>query len=70
MTALGLLGVAPNNDVAFVLQIAALGALVGSAVAAAMRLRNPEADTWLPTALGGLRGAVGAAGWVLWEAIS
>ena len=42
--------IAPSDDVAVVLQAAAFGALIGTAVAARRRARNSEFDTWLVTA--------------------
>ncbi len=42
--------VTPSDDLAAVLQAAAFGALIGTAVAARRRRRNPEFDAWLVTA--------------------
>ena len=41
---------AANDDVAVVLQAAAFGALVGTAVAARRRRHDPDSDAWLVTA--------------------
>ena len=41
---------APNDDVAAVLQAAAVGALIGTAVAARRRGRDTDFDAWLVTA--------------------
>ena len=41
---------APSDDVAVVLQAAALGALIGTALAARGRSRDREFDAWLVTA--------------------
>ena len=40
--------VAPSDEVAFVLQVAGVGALIGAALAARRRTRDREADTWMP----------------------
>jgi hypothetical protein len=42
--------VAPSDEVAVVLQMAGVGALLGTAVAARRKRREPAADTWLFTA--------------------
>ncbi len=42
--------IAPNDDVAVVLQAAGIGALLGTAVAARRRAKDMSADTWLLTA--------------------
>jgi glycopeptide antibiotics resistance protein len=41
--------VTPSGDLAFVLQLAAVGALVGAAIAAYWRQRNPAFDAWMMT---------------------
>ena len=41
---------APSDELAVVLQAAGVGALVGTAVSAWFRRRDPAADTWLTTA--------------------
>ena len=41
---------APSEDVAVLVQAAALGALIGTTVAARRRSRDPEFDAWLITA--------------------
>jgi hypothetical protein len=40
----------PSEDLAVVLQAAGVGALIGTALAARLRARNPEADAFVPTA--------------------
>ena len=62
---------APNDDVAFVLQAAAVGALFGAAVAARRRRRNPEFDAWLITArwallAGAVAAVIGLTKWLGW----
>jgi hypothetical protein len=49
---------APSDDVAFVLQITAIGTLVGTSVAARQRRRDPLADAWTITARWTVAGAV------------
>ena len=44
-------GLAPSDDVALVLQVAGVGVLVGTALAARRRMRDPTADTWFPPAM-------------------
>ncbi len=41
-------GLAPSDEGAVVLQAAGVGALLGSALAARLKFRNPEADVALP----------------------
>ncbi|HEX8086890.1 MAG TPA: hypothetical protein VF529_21575 [Solirubrobacteraceae bacterium] len=41
----------PSGDIAFVLQLAAVGALVGAAIAAHRRQRDPAFDAWMTTTL-------------------
>ena len=41
-----LAGLAPSPQLAFVLQITAIGTAVGSGVAARAKRRNADADTW------------------------
>ncbi len=53
--------VAPSDDVAFVLQGAGLGALVGAAVTARRKTQDPGTDTWLITARWMVGGALLAA---------
>lgn len=56
------LAVAPVPELGFVLQIAGLGAAIGSAVALRARRRDPAADTWrITTAWATLGMIVGAA---------
>jgi hypothetical protein len=51
--------VAPNDDLAFVLQFAAVGSvIVGTIVAARQRRRDPTADAWSTTARWTVAGAV------------
>ncbi len=49
---------APSDDVAAILQAAAVGGLVGSALAARQRIRNPDFDVALPPILWSLLFAV------------
>ena len=48
---------APSDELDFILQAAGIGAVVGTAVAAAVRRRRPEADPWPLTASLTLLGA-------------
>jgi hypothetical protein len=41
--------VAPVPELAFILQVAAAGTAIGSAVALRAKRRNPDADTWAIT---------------------
>ena len=50
----GELAAAPSESVGFVLQMAAVGGLPGTAFAVWRRRYDPEADTWQPTAIGGV----------------
>ena len=45
-----MIAVAPSEDLAFVLQMAGVGALIGAVVAARRRARDPQYDAWLVTA--------------------
>lgn len=55
------LAVAPVPELGFVLQVAGLGAAIGSAVALRARRRDPEVDAWrIATAWGTLGMVVGA----------
>ena len=60
-----LLAVAPVPEVAFVLQTAAVGAAVGSAVGLSARRRDPDADTWRITTAWATLGLVVGAGIVV-----
>ena len=57
-----LLAVAPVPEVAFVLQAAAVGAAIGSAVGLRARRRDPHADTWRITTAWATLGLVAGAG--------
>jgi hypothetical protein len=41
-------GIAPSEELGFVLQWAAVGGLIGTALAARQRMKNPDADVTLP----------------------
>lgn len=41
-------GIAPSEELGFVLQLGTAGGFLGMALAARMKLRNPRADTWWP----------------------
>ena len=57
--------VAPNDDVAVVVQVATMFTLVGTAIAARASRRQPDADPWLLTARWTLLGAVAGAVFVV-----
>jgi hypothetical protein len=65
----GIVAVAPSETVAFILQMAGLGALIGSAYAAWRRSQDPEFDTWWPPIAVGLGLAAVAAGAALLEQV-
>ena len=61
----------PSDDIAGILQAAAVGGLIGVVVTARIRARNPDADTWIFTARWTLLWAAGAvlvalADWLGW----
>lgn len=58
-------GLAPVPEVGFVMQLAAVGAAIGSAVALRARGRDAEADTWRITTAWATLGLVVGAGVVL-----
>ena len=51
------IGIAPSDDVGFILQAAGLGALIGTALAARMRIRGSRSDPALPPMMWALAGA-------------
>lgn len=50
------IGLAPNEELAAIIQCATIGALVGGALAARQRIREPEADLSMPPLMWGLLG--------------
>ena len=50
--------IAPSDDVTVILHAAGVGTLIGTAVAARGRRRDPTVDTWLLTARWTVAGAV------------
>ena len=60
---------APSDTIGFILQMAAVGALLGTGFAAWRRRGDSDADTWWPPALAGLVAALVAAGIALVEAL-
>lgn len=62
--------IAPSDDVAVVLQFAAGAALLGTAVAARRRARDPGSDTWLITARWTTAGAAVGVLYLLWHGLT
>jgi hypothetical protein len=52
------LGIAPSDDVAFILQAAGLGALIGTALSVRMRVRGSRGDPAPPPMMWALAGAL------------
>jgi DNA protecting protein DprA len=63
-------GIAPSDEVGFVLQMAGVGALVGTALAARRRMRDAAADTFFPPAMWALLFAIATAAFVLVRRLS
>lgn len=51
-------GIAPSDELGFVLQWAAVGGLIGTALAARQRMKNPYADVTLPPMVWGVLFAI------------